>query len=180
MACAEYKHKWEKYDDQITIAENASADVLFTSGHNESGLIVKLAQDAGVRSIPIGGDGWENPLFLEKGGTELRLGYYCSHWSDLADSGPSLAFVERYRHSDKFGVGSALGYDAVMVLADALRRAGSDERMKIRDALANTRSFPGVTGEITFDANGDPLKSAVIMTIENGKRRYLKTLGPEK
>ncbi|MCP4156738.1 MAG: hypothetical protein GY757_53990, partial [bacterium] len=62
--------------------------------------------------------------------------------------------------------------------ADAIKRAGSVDRAKIRDAIADTRSFKGVTGDITFDENGDPVKSAVIIEINNGKPRYLKTMDP--
>ena len=67
-----------------------------------------------------------------------------------------------------------------MVLADAIQRAGTADRAKIRDALADTRNFEGVTGTISFDAYGDPIKSAVIMEIKNGKPFYYKIIEPER
>ncbi|MCD4764031.1 MAG: hypothetical protein K8R28_08450 [Desulfobacterales bacterium] len=70
----------------------------------------------------------------------------------------------------------ALSCDAVSVLADAIRRAGSLDREKIRELLSCTKNFQGVTGTITFDKNGDPMKNAVVMKITNGKRFYLKTI----
>jgi len=72
----------------------------------------------------------------------------------------------------------ALAYDATMLLAEAATRAGSFERRSVREALAATRGFPGVTGDITFDAGGDPLKGAVIMELVNGRARYYKTVAP--
>ncbi len=126
----------------------------------------------------LGGDGWGAPNFLSKGGEDLKRGYYCTHWSEFIDSELSRSFVKKYKHLKNFGVGAALGYDAFMVLADAIKRAGSTDRGKIRDALAKTHSFKGVTGTITFDAIGNPVKSAVIMEIENGKPHYLRSLEP--
>ncbi len=173
-----YKHKQVIFEREILQAQKANADVWFFSGHNESGYIVKQAQDAGITSVFLGGDGWDAPNFLSKGGSELKRGYYCTHWSEFKDSELSRSFVKKYKHLKNFGVGTALGYDAVMVLADAIKRAGSTDRDKIRDALANTRSFKGVTGTITFDAIGNPVKSAVIMEIKNGKPHYLSSLEP--
>ncbi|MDM8551895.1 ABC transporter substrate-binding protein [Desulfobacterales bacterium HSG2] len=174
----EYKSKQKRFDEQIIRAKNAGADVLFLSGYDESGFIIRQAQDAGISSVPLGGDGWSIQGFFSKGGSELRRGYHCTHWSEFADSEISRSFVKKYKHFDKLNASTVLGYDAVMVLADAIRRAGSADRAKIREALANTRSFEGVTGTITFDANGDPVKSAVIMEIRNGTPRYFKTLKP--
>ncbi|MDM8542533.1 ABC transporter substrate-binding protein [Desulfococcaceae bacterium HSG9] len=175
---AQYKHKQVIFEREIRQAQKVNADVWFLSGHNEGGYIIKQAQDTGISTVFLGGDGWSASNFLSKGGSELKRGYYCTHWSEFTDSDLSRAFVKKYKHLKNFGVGTALGYDAFMVLADAIRRAGSTDREKIRDALANTRSFEGITGTITFDAIGNPVKSAVIMEITNGKPHYLKTLEP--
>mgnify|MGYP003736802299 CR=1 FL=1 len=64
------------------------------------------------------------------------------------------------------------------ILKDAIERAGASDRSKIKDALAKTKNFTGVTGEISFNSNGDPIKSAVIMKIDNGEIKYLKTINP--
>jgi branched-chain amino acid transport system substrate-binding protein len=66
----------------------------------------------------------------------------------------------------------------MMLLAAALKGAESIDRKKIRDAIANTRSFEGVTGNISFNDYGDPVKSAVFMEIKNGNAGYLKILKP--
>lgn len=174
----EYKLKLYQFDEEIKRAVKADADVIFIPGHDESGLIAKQAQDAGTSSIFLGGDGWSTPVFFRKGGTKLKLGYYSTHWSPSLDTDQSRAFVNRYSHSETSVVNIALGYDAMMLLASAITRAESTDRKKIRDAIANTRSFKGVTGTISFNKHGDPVKSAVFMEIRNGKPRYLKTLEP--
>ncbi|MGB4482757.1 MAG: ABC transporter substrate-binding protein, partial [bacterium] len=89
-------------------------------------------------------------------------------------------FVQVY--TDKFGkepnAFAALGFDAYMVILDAIERAGSAEPQAIRDALAATENFEGVTGVITLDENGDATKSAVILKVDNGEFRYLTTVNP--
>ena len=174
----EYKYKDRRFDQHIKKAKRAGSDIIFLSGHDESGLIAKMLQEADIPSVFIGGDGWETESFWIKGGRDLKQGYYCSHWSEHSNSDISRLFIKKYQHRDNFGVATALGYDAMMVLADAIRRAESTDRAKIRDALANTRFYKGITGTITFNEYGDPVKSAVIMEIKNGSPRYLKTLDP--
>jgi branched-chain amino acid transport system substrate-binding protein len=74
---------------------------------------------------------------------------------------------------------AALAYDAALVLADAVRRAGSGDRKNIRDALAATSGFSGATGTITLDESGDPInKEAVILKFENGSTVFWKTIKP--
>lgn len=172
----EYKSRQRDFADLIRDAGRARADVLFLSGYDESGSIAGLAQDKGVESISLGGDGCANPSFLTKGGNRLKRAYYSTHWAPSLDS--SREFTARYGSMTNFGTGTALAYDAIMVLSDAIKRAGSLDRAKIRAALAETRSFEGVTGTISFDGHGDPVKSVIIMEIRNGRPIYLKTLAP--
>ena len=73
---------------------------------------------------------------------------------------------------------AALGYDSAMVLADAIKRAGTTEGPKLRDALAATKDFAGATGNTTLDAKRDATKSAVIITVKDGKFKYVETIAP--
>jgi branched-chain amino acid transport system substrate-binding protein len=89
--------------------------------------------------------------------------------------------VENYhkRYHDKTpDTMAALGYDSALVLADALKRAGTTEGAKLRDALAATKDFPAVTGKITINENRDATKSAVILQVKGGKFEYLETVQP--
>ncbi len=174
----EYKLKKQKIKKPVQAAKQESADVILLSGHDESGRIAKKLQDAGVEAVVLGGDGWADKSFFDFGGSELKLGYYCSHWSTLSETEISRAFVEKYQNRRSFGVGTALAYDAVKVLALAMETANSTEPERVRQALSELKSFQGVTGSITFDRFGDPVKSAVIMEIRNGQPRYLKTMKP--
>ena len=175
----EYKLKQLQFGEEIEKAAKAAADLIFIPGHDESGLIAKKLQDAGTSSIFMGGDGWSTAVFLKKGGSELKRGYYSTHWSAHLDTEQSRAFVKKYKIDSKDPDDNvALGYDAMMLLADAIKRAGTVERKRIRDAIADTQSFKGVTGAIRFNENGDPIKSAVLMEIINGQPHYLKTLKP--
>ena len=73
---------------------------------------------------------------------------------------------------------AALGYDSAMILADAIKRAGTTEGKALRDAIAATKDFPGVTGKITLDAKRNANKPAVILTIKDGKFVYVETIAP--
>jgi branched-chain amino acid transport system substrate-binding protein len=175
----EYKLRQQQFAEEIKTAVKADADVIFIPGHDESGLIAKKVQDAGTSSVFLGGDGWSNAVFFRKGGSELKRAYFSTHWCVYLDSDQSRSFVKKYNiHSQSYDDNTALGYDAMMLLAEAITRAASADRKKIRDAIANTRSFKGVTGTINFNVQGDPIKSAVLMEIINGEPRYLKTLEP--
>ena len=174
----EYKLKQQLFDKEIRKAVKANGDVIFVPGHDESGLIARQAQNAGTTSVLLGGDGWDTPAFYRKGGAELKHGYYSTHWSVYVDTARSRSFVEKYAHSEISAVNSALGYDALMLLADAIARSDSLDRKRIKSAIANTRSFEGVTGIINFNDYGDPIKSVIFMEIKAGKPHYLKTLYP--
>ncbi len=174
----EYKLKQPDFEPLVRSLRPPFPDVVLLAGHDESGWIAKALQDAGIPSVPLGGDGWSEGDFFVRGGRELKVGYYCTQWSPAIDDHRSQAFVDRYGALENFGVGTALAHDAVMLLADAAGRAGSADRRRIRDALAETAGFTGITGAITFDASGDPVKGAVIMSIRNGVPRFLKRLRP--
>jgi branched-chain amino acid transport system substrate-binding protein len=73
---------------------------------------------------------------------------------------------------------AALGYDSAMILADAIKRAGTTDAAKLRDAIAATKDFPGITGKITIDEKRNASKPAVILTIKDGKFKYVETVAP--
>lgn len=173
-----YKLKQRDFGRDIAQAVAVPADVCFLSGHDESGVIAAGLAAAGQKCIPLGGDGWVGGHFLSVGGERIARGYYCTHWSPEVDNPASKAFVARYGSGTNIDASVALAYDATMLLADAVTRAGSFERAAIREALAATRGFPGVTGDISFDGNGDPVKGAVIMELVNGRERYVKSVAP--
>jgi branched-chain amino acid transport system substrate-binding protein len=160
-------------------------DVIFApSSITTAPLIIQQARDIGITAPIMGGDTWENATIIENAG-EKSEGIVLSTFFDegLADSSPiTKDFVEGYTEylagrEASIPAVAALGYDAYMVALDAIERAGSTEGAAIRDALAATADFEGVTGTINFDENGDALKNmAVIKTVMDGKFQFLQVV----
>lgn len=173
-----YKHSQERFTELAAGLGSLKPDVCLIPGHDESGIIVRKMQEAGVSCIPLGGDGWVGESFLRKGGRLMRRGYYCTHWHPDSDSLASKDFIHHYGQLAELSADVALAYDAVLLLADAVRRAGSVDRGAIRAALAATDGFEGVTGRFTFNEQGDPVKAAVILEIEHGRTRFLERVEP--
>ena len=167
---------------QLTAVKAANPDAIFASGdYAESALICKQARELGL-TVPIfGGDTWDSPALVQIGGRAVEGTYFSAHFSPDSADPLVKSFVQRFAARWQGTVpdtGTSLGYDAMMLLADALRRAGSTEGKKIRDALAATKNFPGVTGHITIDAQRNASKSAVIFTVRDGKFQYVETVAP--
>ena len=174
--------------DFNAILQNIKAknpDVIFApSSITTAPLIIQQARDIGITAPIMGGDTWENATIIENAG-EKSEGIVLSTFFDegLADSSPiTKDFVEGYTEylagrEASIPAVAALGYDAYMVALDAIERAGSTEGAAIRDALAATADFEGVTGTINFDENGDALKNmAVIKTVMDGKFQFLQVV----
>ncbi|MBI5592320.1 MAG: ABC transporter substrate-binding protein [Deltaproteobacteria bacterium] len=177
-----YKDRQEDYSQIIEQALQVHPDVLFIPGYDESGAIINKAHAAGLTAIFLGGDGWDMPDFFIKSAGKATGGYYCTHWSKDMDSESSQNFVNKYYPYSQNDIGTApaaLAYDAVLLLADAIQRAGSADRSAIRQALATAHDFKGVTGTISFRGNGDPNKSAVIMKIVPNSAVMVKSISPE-
>jgi branched-chain amino acid transport system substrate-binding protein len=134
-------------------------------------------------NVPLfGGDGWESEKLFEIGGDAIEGNYLSTHYSPAA-AGTDLSrkFVADYQKRWNGKTPDALaacGYDSALVLADAIKRAGTTDGPKLRDAIAATKDFPAVTSRITINENRDAKKSAVILQIKGGKYQYLETVEP--
>lgn len=165
---------------QLTKIVAAKPDVLYIPDYyNDVGLIAKQARELGYKGPMVGGDGWDSPELVKIGGTAVENGYFTNHYSEADSRQIVKDFVKKYKA--KFGKEpdalAALGYDATYILLDAIKRAGSTSGVAIRDALAKT-NINVVSGTIKFDANRNPIKSAVIIEIKNGKQVYKATVNP--
>ena len=168
---------------QLTAIKAAGVDAIFNPGYyNEGALMVRQARDLGITVPMFGADSWEAEALIELGGKAIEGVYLCSHYSPNDPSPRIQDFVAAYkkRWGDGFAPDSnaSLGYDSALVLVDAIRRAGSTDHEKIRDALAATKNFPAVTGTITIDENRDASKSAVIITVKNGRFEFVQNVAP--
>jgi branched-chain amino acid transport system substrate-binding protein len=182
LSVLDYQKGDQDFTAQLTTVKNLNPDVVFAPGsYGDSALMIRQARELGIQQPFLGGDTWEAPEFIEVGGEAVEGAVLSTHYSpEATPTAISEEFVQVYK--EKFGkeanAFAALGFDAYMVILDAIERAGSAEPQAIRDALAATENFQGVTGIITLDENGDATKSAVILKVDNGEFRYLTTVNP--
>lgn len=169
------------FKSTLTRIKASNPEVVFVPGYyNEVGLIVKQARELGLKVPFVGGDGWDSAKLPELGGAaNLNDTYFVNHmWADDPDTKP---FVEAYKakYNAEPDALAALGYDGAKMLIAAIEKAGSADSAKIRDALENTKGFKGVTGVITVDpATHNPVKSAVILKMVDGKKTLLTHVNP--
>jgi branched-chain amino acid transport system substrate-binding protein len=166
---------------QLTATRAAPPDALFLPGYYvAAGLVARQARELGMGVTLLGGDGFEAPQLLEIGGAALEGTYYSTHFAVENAGEASRGFVEAF--CGRFGAApnglAALTYDAVRLVADAVRRAGSTDRAAVRRALAATRGFAGVTGLTTINAQRDADKDAAIITIRNGRQAFVEAIRP--
>jgi branched-chain amino acid transport system substrate-binding protein len=162
------------------LAENP--DAIYAPGYfGDAALMIKQARELGYTGPFLGGDAWEAPELIDIGGASVEGVLLSSHYHPDAELSPaSKPFVAAFEaeYGEKPSAFAALGYDAYMLVIDAIERAGSFEPQAIRDAIAATQGYAGVTGNITIDETGDAVKDAVILTVENGEFKYLTTVKP--
>lgn len=177
-----YLQKDQDFKTILTKIKALNPEMIYVPGYYEEvGKIVKQARELGVNVPVVGGDGWDSPKLSEiAGAAALNNTYFTNHYSVEDTSPKSKAFVEAYKK--EYGLVpdamAVLGYDAAYVLADAIKRANSTESAKIREALAATKDFEGVTGKLTLNATHDAVKSAVIIAFKDGKQVYKSTVNP--
>lgn len=177
-----YASKDKDFRAQLTAIKAENPDAIFVPGYyTEAGLIAAQARQLGLTVPLFGGDGWEAPELIQIAGSALENTYYSTHYSPEAADNRVKEFVKAYQakfNGDIPDAMAALGYDSAMVLFDAIKRAGSTDSAKIRDALAATKDFPCVTGLTTLDAQRNATKGAVIITVKDGKFKYVETIQP--
>jgi branched-chain amino acid transport system substrate-binding protein len=169
------------FSAQVTAIKATNAQALYVPGYYaEVGAIARTAQRLGLKVPLMGGDGWDAPDLFTIGGDALEGSFFSNHFAPDVASARSQKFVSDFKAKygqEPSGLG-ALGYDAAAVLFDAVKRSGKTDPKSIRDALAQTKSFEGVSGMITINDNRDADKSAVILEIAGGKAKYRATVAP--
>ena len=166
---------------QLTAIKAAHPDVIFVPGYyTEVSEIARQARQLGIKAPLMGGDGWDSDRLVANGGTALEGDYFTDHFTS-EDQAPMIQeFVKKYKA--KYGnppdAMAALGYDSAMLLADALKRAGTPDADKLRAAIADTKDFQGVTGKITIDPNRNASKSAVMIEIKDKVFKSVATIQP--
>lgn len=170
------------FKGQLSTIQVNDPDVIYIPGYyNDVAVIAKQARAIGLKQPLLGGDGWDAPELWQLAGDSLNISYITTHYS-ADDPSPAIqTFVHEYKQ--RYGnlvpdAHAALAYDATRVLANAIERAGSTEPAKIRDALAATKDFPGVTGIISMNSERNAVKPAVVLKLEDARYIYQETLQP--
>src|SRR5271165_5566240 len=166
---------------QLTPIRGARPDAVYVPGYyQEVALIVKQGRQIGLTMPFIGCDGWANQALIAIGGKAIDGCFFTNHFSPDDQAPVVKSFVAKYQ--EKYGslpdTFSALGYDAARLLADAIRRNGALNPQAVRDALAITAGFPGVTGQISLDANRNASKPGLIVTVREGRFEIAEKIEP--
>ena len=162
----------------------AQPDVVFIPGYYmEVALLARQARSLGITAPLVGGDGWDSPRLAQIGGPAMAGGYFSTHFS-AEDPDPQVQrFVADFRRlygtpPDSF---AATAYDAARIMLAAIERAPTLERAAVRDSLAATKDFPGVTGAVTFNAERNAVKPVVVVRIgDNGRQKVEAHVTPEE
>lgn len=177
METTNYQTGDKDYTAILTNIKNENPDAVFAPGNfTESALLIKQARQLGINIPFMGGDSWETQEFLNVGGKEVEGVVFSSAFDrERATTDEAKKFMKEYvaEYKGEPSAFNALGYDAYMIAYDAMKRGGTDDSTRIRDAIAATKGLELVTGKTEFDKNGDPLKGAVIKTVKDGKFKYI-------
>jgi branched-chain amino acid transport system substrate-binding protein len=171
VATQSYQEGDQDFNAQLTSLKGANPEVIFVPGYyNDVGLIAKQARDKGITVPLVGGDGWDSTQLYAIGGTALDGSFFTNHYSPF-DTDPKVQkFVNDYkaRYNSSPDALAATAYDAAKIMFDAIKRANSLDGTAIRNALAATYEFPGVTGNVTFNENRDAVKPIIMIEIKPG------------
>lgn len=170
-----------EFRPQLTTFRSAKPDVVFIPGfYTDAGQIAIQARDLGLNVPLIGGDGWDSPTVIEIGGKSVENSYFSDHYFVGDDRPVVKQFVAEMnkRHGKNPEATAALGYDALKIIAAAITRAGSLDRKAIRDQIAATRDYQGVSGTITMGPDRNPIKPVAMIKIENGVMNFAGWVQP--
>ncbi|MFJ7509837.1 ABC transporter substrate-binding protein [Peribacillus simplex] len=178
-----YIAKDTDFRSTLTRLKSAKPDFIFLPGYyEEAGLIVKQARETGLDVPFMGGDGWDSPKLVEIAGAKaLNNTFITNHYSSGDPDEKIQNFVSAFKakYKDKSpNAFNALGYDTGYFLADAIKRAGSADSEKIKEALEKTADLELVTGTFTLDEKHNPIKSATILEFKEGKQVFNTKINP--
>lgn len=176
-----YSEGDKDFSSQLTAIRAKNPQIIFVPGYyTEVALIARRARQLGIKAPMLGGDGWDSSVLVKNAGDALEGCYFSNHFSPESKDPAVQRFVNEYRrkYNTTPNALAALGYDAAHILLAAISKAGSTQGSKVRDALAATTAFPGVTGRISIDKNRNAVKPAVIIQIQGARFVPVETIAP--
>ncbi len=178
---ASYSEGDKDFRAQLTNIKGKNPGVIYIPGYyTEVGNIALQAKSLGMKQPLLGGDGWDSPKLAEIGKGAVQGAYFSTHYSPESKDPRVVKFVADFKkkYSETPDALAAVAYDAAKILFAAIKSAGGTDRDKIRDAIAATKNFPGVTGDITLDADRNAIKPAVILQVAGKSYKYVTTVKP--
>ncbi len=167
---------------QLTQLKGKKPDAIFIPGYyTEVGLIARQARQLGLSVPLLGGDGWDSEKLSELGQDAIKGSYFSNHYTTESTEPVVVEFIKRYRevYGGRTPDGlAALGYDAARILIQAMERVPQITSTALRDELAKTKDFIGVTGVISIDSKRNATKSAVVVQVDGKVNRFIKTITP--
>jgi branched-chain amino acid transport system substrate-binding protein len=170
-----------EFRPQLTAIKAANPQVVFIPGfYTDVGQIAIQARDLGITGPMVGGDGWDSPTVITIGGKAVDGCYFSDHYFKGEPRPAVQRFVGeiRKRYGRDPDANAALGYDALYIFANAARKAGSLDRKSIRDQIAATRNYQGVSGVITMGPDRDPIKPVAMIKIEGETTKFAGWITP--
>ena len=188
MAYQSFTTKDTDFSSQLTKIVKSGAEVLFTPQYyNEVPLIVRQAKDLGWKGPIVGSDSWGSAETVELCGESCYGLFFSTHYAAAGAKGATKEFIERYKANYGYVPDdvAALTWDALHLAQQAIQDAGKitgkieTDRTAVRNALAKIKNFAGITGNMTFTEEGDPIKCAVIVKInDKGEYEFYKSSCP--
>lgn len=179
-----YQEGDQDFKAQLNALKAGSPDAILVPGYySEVGTIARQAKEVGLNVPLVGGDGWDSPELIKGAGTALEGAFFGDHNFSAKSTDPAVRkFVDDYKakHNTEPDALAALGYDAAGLLIQAMKNAKELDGKGIRDALAESKDFAGVTGKISIDSSRNARKSAVIMKVQGATFDIFKTYTPEQ
>jgi branched-chain amino acid transport system substrate-binding protein len=182
LATEAFLQKDQDFKSALTKIKAANPDVIYIPAYyEEASKIIKQARELGIMIPMLGTDGWDSPKLPEiAGAAALANTFFSNHYSAQDKDPRVVKFVEAYKkeYNQDPDALAVLGYDGALMMIDAIKRANSTEPAKIKEALAQTKNLQVVTGMLSMDANHDPIKSAVIIEMKDGKQTFRTKVNP--
>ena len=177
-----FLQKDQDFKATLTKIKAMNAETIFIPAYYEEvGKIIKQARELGIKLPLLGTDGWDDPKVVEiAGAAALNNTFFSNHYSSQDKDPNVLKFVEAYKKEYNVEPSSmaALGYDAAMLVVDAIKRANSTDATKVKEAMEQTKNLQVSTGIVTMDSNHNPIKSAVVIEMKDGKQTFKEKINP--
>lgn len=169
------------FESQLSKINEKNPEFIFVPGYYaEAALVARQAREMGIKVPLMGGDGWDSESLVEIAGDAISGSYFSNHYTLEDPRAEVQNFIKVYeaRFGAKPDANAASGYDAARILFEAIAKANSTSGPAIRDALAQTKNFKGVTGVISINENRDAIKSAVVLQVKGKEFKFVDSIDP--